>query len=131
MLRFIKGIPSASKSNFEFKMMYSFEKRKSESEKVKMTPECADKIPVIIERADKSTIQELPKTKYLINKDVTVAQLIYILRRNIKLQPYEAMFLFINDTIPATGAKMSTIYDKYVDKDGFLYITYCGENTFG
>ena len=25
----------------------------------------------------------------------------------------------------------TNIYDKYVDKDGFLYITYASENTFG
>lgn len=26
---------------------------------------------------------------------------------------------------------MSTIYDQYKDDDGFLYVVYSGENTFG
>jgi GABA(A) receptor-associated protein len=26
---------------------------------------------------------------------------------------------------------MSTIYDENKDEDGFLYVTYSGENTFG
>lgn len=26
---------------------------------------------------------------------------------------------------------MSTIYDEKKDEDGFLYVTYSGENTFG
>ncbi len=26
---------------------------------------------------------------------------------------------------------MSHIYEKYKDEDGFLYVTYSGENTFG
>jgi GABA(A) receptor-associated protein len=26
---------------------------------------------------------------------------------------------------------MGHIYEKYKDEDGFLYITYSGENTFG
>lgn len=29
------------------------------------------------------------------------------------------------------GAIMSTIYDEKKDADGFLYVTYSGENTFG
>lgn len=30
-----------------------------------------------------------------------------------------------------TAALMSTIYDEHKDEDGFLYIVYSGENTFG
>ncbi len=26
---------------------------------------------------------------------------------------------------------MLAVYEKYKDADGFLYVTYCGENTFG
>jgi hypothetical protein len=29
------------------------------------------------------------------------------------------------------GAIMSAIYDEKKDEDGFLYVTYSGENTFG
>lgn len=32
--------------------------------------------------------------------------------------------------LPA-AALMSTIYDEHKDEDGFLYIVYSGENTFG
>lgn len=30
-----------------------------------------------------------------------------------------------------TGAIMSAIYEEKKDEDGFLYVTYSGENTFG
>ena len=30
-----------------------------------------------------------------------------------------------------TAAAMSAIYEERKDEDGFLYITYSGENTFG
>lgn len=30
-----------------------------------------------------------------------------------------------------SAALMSSIYDEHKDEDGFLYITYSGENTFG
>lgn len=29
------------------------------------------------------------------------------------------------------GAIMSSIYEEKKDEDGFLYVTYSGENTFG
>ena len=29
------------------------------------------------------------------------------------------------------AAMMATVYDDHKDEDGFLYITYSGENTFG
>lgn len=31
----------------------------------------------------------------------------------------------------STAALMSNIYEEQKDVDGFLYITYSGENTFG
>jgi len=40
-------------------------------------------------------------------------------------------FLFVEDVLPPSSALMSQIYEKHKDSDGFLYITYSGENTFG
>ena len=47
------------------------------------------------------------------------------------LPPEKAIFIFVNDTLPPTAALMSAIYQEHKDKDGFLYVTYSGENTFG
>lgn len=33
--------------------------------------------------------------------------------------------------LASTAALMSNIYEEQKDADGFLYITYSGENTFG
>lgn len=35
------------------------------------------------------------------------------------------------DNSISSGAIMSAIYDEKKDEDGFLYVTYSGENTFG
>jgi GABA(A) receptor-associated protein len=39
--------------------------------------------------------------------------------------------LFVSGVIPPTAALLSTIFEEHKDEDGFLYITYSGENTFG
>ncbi|KAM7261221.1 hypothetical protein ACFE04_026696 [Oxalis oulophora] len=52
-----------------------------------------ERIPVIVERAEKSDIASIDKKKYLVPADLTVGQFVYA--------------------------------------DGFLYITYSGENVFG
>ena len=36
-----------------------------------------------------------------------------------------------NSFLGSLGAIMSAIYEEKKDVDGFLYITYSGENTFG
>lgn len=71
------------------------------------------------------------KKKYLVPSDLTVGQFMFVIRKRLKLPPEQAIFLFVNGTIPPTGALMNQIYDEHRDVDGFLYITYSGENTFG
>ncbi len=36
-----------------------------------------------------------------------------------------------NEIVLCAAALMSEVYDDHKDEDGFLYITYSGENTFG
>lgn len=55
----------------------------------------------------------------------------YVIRKRIKLSPEKAIFIFVNNVLPPTAALMSSIYDEHKDDDGFLYIAYSGENTFG
>jgi len=33
--------------------------------------------------------------------------------------------------LAASSMTISSLYDSYKDPDGFLYLTYCSENTFG
>jgi GABA(A) receptor-associated protein len=60
-----------------------------------------------------------------------VGQFVYVIRKRIKLSPEKAIFIFVNNVLPPTAALMSSIYDEHKDDDGFLYIAYSGENTFG
>lgn len=63
--------------------------------------------------------------------DLTVGHFVYVIRKRIKLPSEKAIFIFVNDILPPTAALISTIYEEHKDEDGFLYVLYSGENTFG
>jgi len=113
----------------EFKQKHSFESRKEESRRIlKKYP---DRIPVIILRGSKE-VPEIDRQKYLVPNDLAISGLMYVVRKRINLTPEKSLYFFINDSVmPATATLVAAMYDEYKDKDGFLYITYCGETTFG
>ena len=92
-----------------------------------------DRIPVIVERSRHSKeLKEIDKKKFLIPADLTVGQFVYVIRRRITIQSDKALFLFMNDyALPASSELLSVIWKNYRDKDGYLYIKYSGESTFG
>jgi GABA(A) receptor-associated protein len=113
---------------YEFKKK-SFTERYNESQRIQL--KYPDRIPVIIERDKNSNAPPLLKSKYLVPKEITISQLIYAIRRQIKLDPQHALYFFIKDTLPCTSELIQTMYNKYKEEDGFLYIMYTLENTFG
>jgi len=114
-----------------FKEEHPLEKRKSEAERIRS--KYPDRVPVICEKADSrsSDIPDIDKKKYLVPADLTVGQFHYVIRKRIKLSPEKALFLFCSGSIPANAALLSTVYEEQKDEDGFLYIQYSGESTFG
>ena len=101
--------------------------RKAESEKI--ISKYSDRIPIIV---DVQTADiPLDKNKYLVPKDITIGQFMYIIRKRCKLAPEKALFLFINNSLPPSSAIISTVYKTNVDEDGFLYINLNEETTFG
>ena len=91
-----------------------------------------DRIPVIVEKRQRdASLPEIDKKKFLVPSDLTVGQFVYVIRKRIKINPEKAIFTFVNGKLPPTSQLMSNIYDENKDEDGFLYITYSGENTFG
>ena len=112
-----------------FKEIHPFEKRLLESTKIR--EKYPDRIPIICEKKGNSHIPQLDKKKYLVPSDLTICQFMYIIRKRIKLQAENAIFLFINDKLPISSIMISELYNKEKDEDGFLYIYYTGETTFG
>ena len=115
----------------DFKNKYSFEQRKSESHRI--INKYPDRIPLICQKsktANKSC-PAIDKQKYLVPQDITVGQFIYIIRQRLKLSSEKALYIFINGTIPSVGRLITDVYKEHTDEDGFLYIYYNFENTFG
>ena len=127
---FIKNTPTTTKSGYDYKMQHSFEKRKEESERIKKKH--PDKVPVILEKSSSSTLKSIDKQKIFLQKEITIGQFLYIIRQQIKLDSSESLFLFVdNRCVPLTSITIVEVYSSYVDPDGFLYITYSAEQTFG
>ena len=116
---------------FKFKKEYpEFLKRKEES--AKLRAQCPDKIPIICEKDPKSKIQEIDKTKYLVPMDLTVAQFSLMIRKRVEIAKEGAFFLLVGGKHSITGDTLiSEIYERYKDEDGFLYIAYASELTWG
>merc|ERR1711879_1120318 len=113
----------------QFKDTHPKVKREFEDERIRK--KYPDRIPVICEKANGSDIADIDKKKYLVPCDLSVGQFVYVIRKRIKLAPEKAIFIFVGDVLPSTAALMSQIYEDHKDEDGFLYVTYSGENTFG
>ncbi|KNA15418.1 hypothetical protein SOVF_098410 [Spinacia oleracea] len=112
-----------------FKFEHPLEKRQAESSRIR--EKYPDRIPVIVERAEKTDIPDIDKKKYLVPADLTVGQFVYVVRKRVNLSAEKAIFVFVKNILPPTAALLSTIYEDNKDEDGFLYMTYSGENVFG
>jgi GABA(A) receptor-associated protein len=113
-----------------FKRDHSFNLRRSESSRI--LEKYPDRIPVICEKSDvQSTLPDIDKKKYLVPRDLTMGQFIYVIRKRIKLSSEKSLFVFVNNQLVPTAALIAQVYERYVDDDGFLYVTYTGESTFG
>lgn len=90
------------------------------------------RVPVFLEKDPKcSTIPDVDKKKYLVPLDYTVGQFVYAIRKRIRLRNSVAMFVLVDNILPATTESMSHLYKNYKNENNMLHITYTGENTFG
>nr|XP_015091132.1 gamma-aminobutyric acid receptor-associated protein-like 1 [Vicugna pacos] len=86
---------------------------------------------VIVEKAPKARVPDLDKRKYLVPSDLTVGQFYFLIRKRIHLRPEDALFFFVNNTIPPTSATMGQLYEDNHEEDYFLYVAYSDESVYG
>eukprot|EP00088_Acartia_fossae_P053439 TRINITY_DN6088_c0_g1_i1.p1 TRINITY_DN6088_c0_g1~~TRINITY_DN6088_c0_g1_i1.p1 ORF type:complete len:138 (+),score=12.11 TRINITY_DN6088_c0_g1_i1:229-642(+) len=114
-----------------FKASRSLSTRKAEVESIR--EKFPSKVPVIVERYRKEeSLPEIDKFKFLVPRDLTLSQLSHIIRVRLRVRQSQAFFLFVSGgDIPALSATLLQLHRKYRDTDGFLYLTYSSQETFG
>ena len=108
---------------------YSFNERFNESKKILLKH--PSRIPVIVEKSQDCDLNEIQKKKYLVSRDLLMSEFMFIIRKRIHLDPSQAIFIMINNTLPPSNTRLGEIYENYKNEDGFLYAIYTSENTFG
>lgn len=112
-----------------FKNLHSFDKRVLESRRIlKRYP---DRIPIICEKSKNQNLPVLNKVKYLVPAELTIGQFICVIRNKMKIRSEVAIFLTVNGYVPPTTSVIADVYENSKYADGFLYVEYSAENTFG
>lgn len=114
-----------------FKIEFSFEQRREEASRV--INKYPDRVPIICEKSRTASkdCPDIDKKKYLVPRDLTMGQFLYVVRKRLRLAPEKAIFLFVGNSIAPSTSSINEIYNYNKDGDGFLYITYGLENVFG
>lgn len=113
-----------------FKTEHPFIDRQKEANRI--LEKFPDRIPVICERERKNDdIPELTKKKFLLPRGLKMIEFLVVIRNKMKLKKEYALFVTINDMIPNSTQTMDNLYEEFKDRDGFLYVSYGSENTFG
>merc|ERR1711937_896741 len=104
------------KMKSEFKIRKPFEERAKDAANIR--EQHPDKVAVIVERSgSEKSLPVLDKTKFLVPGHVTVTELIRVLRRRLQLAP---------------GTQtLSELWESDHDEDGFIYVWYAAQETFG
>jgi GABA(A) receptor-associated protein len=115
----------------KFKDTNSLDNRKSESARI--IQKYPDRIPIICERSDtERSLPELDRKKYLTPSSLTFAEFQFVIRKRIDLKSDQALYCFVGETaLVPVGRTLSDIYNEFKNEDGFLYVVYASESTFG
>lgn len=114
---------------FGYKEAYNFETRLAEGKK--MRQKYPDRVPVIVQKAPNCTLRDLDKTKYLVPEELTVGGFYFLIRRRIQLRSEDALFFFVNGTVPPVTMTVGQMYEEAKDEDMFVYMAYSDESVYG
>ncbi len=124
--------------NNSFIEKYSLYERKNEINRI--TNKYPNRIPIYINKAYNSDINDIIKHKFLVPDTLTITEFMIIIRKNIQLKPEQSITLFIrtvdnNIILAPTSETIGSVYNKNVlsfkndekyknNIDGYLYFIY-------
>jgi len=108
---------------------HTFDARQRESRKIIL--KYPTRIPIIVEKCTKCTLNDIDKRKYLVPKDMLMGQFTHVIRKRINLNESQALFVMVDNQLTSGNTQIGDLYEQRSNEDGFLYITYASENTFG
>jgi hypothetical protein len=124
-------------TNIKYKDKFSLSARISESNRI--LSKHPGHIPVIVESMNTKKFA-IVKNKFLVPRNVSAGHLLTSVRKQIKCNPNEAIFMFANDKMISSTMLMGELYEQYLreningehsDNDMFYYVCVQSENTFG
>lgn len=115
----------------EYNFILKFKKQKLEI-RLKLFNEIflkhPDRIPIIIDTKKELIID---KNKYIVPKDLTIGQFTYMLKKRLKINQNDSIYLISNNKLVVNSHTIAQVYNENKDDDNFLYIIIAVENTFG
>uniref|UniRef100_G1Q0W8 GABA type A receptor associated protein like 1 n=1 Tax=Myotis lucifugus TaxID=59463 RepID=G1Q0W8_MYOLU len=88
---------------------HPFEYRKKEGEKIRK--KYPDRVPVSVQDSPSPLCSLLLPFFYKTSFLHPVGQFYFLIRKRIHLRPEDALFFFVNNTIPPTSATMGQLYE--------------------
>ncbi|XP_068305146.1 autophagy-related protein 8B-like [Pyrus communis] len=88
---------------------------------------CAILIPVAVEKDARCDIPEFDRKKYQVPGNMTLGEFILFIRVSIRISKKKPIFVSFKNTKPPVGVFFYEIDEENKGEDGFLHITYSGE----
>jgi GABA(A) receptor-associated protein len=110
-----------------FREQRTFDERKEEATRI--IARHPDRVPVIVETHGDDL--HLDKVKFLVPDTLTFSQLMFVIKRRMKVEPTVALNFLVNDTFPMPECSMHEVYGKHKDSDSFLYVSAVQSRVFG
>ena len=90
---------------------------------------------MVIERYltnNSESIPQLEKVKYVFPQKLPMGLVTDFIRSRLSLASNESLYLFVKETVLVSASTtVGEVYQLYKDEDGFVYVTYATQETFG
>lgn len=112
----------------EFQHKYPLAQRRAEFRRITLRHPLS--VPVIVQPKCPQTV-DIDKSKFMVPKGLEYCRFLYVIRTRLKMRKDQAIFMFVDNRLPAASTTIGSIHEAHAAEDGFLYVTYAFENTFG